>query len=138
MIKANYYANWLTAILVTVNVIWGLGLLVNAIIQRKQLSEYVQSNWKTPLAITLVLSVCGAVTVFLPNMGMTLGLTGYIIAIFALILQSLFLFDYHKMLSRYIQDSWYLMATKINGIVAVVTAIAVLTFIITTIAVTDY
>ena len=133
MIEANYYANWSTAILTMANIIWVVEIILNGVIQRKDLNNYVKVNWKLPVALALLLGISALAVIYLP-----LAMTGYVICFFALIVQALIMFDYHRVLGKYIQESWYLTSTMISLIIAVLASISVLVFAITAIAVTDY
>ncbi|QDR73572.1 hypothetical protein FOD75_10760 (plasmid) [Limosilactobacillus reuteri] len=135
VIQLNYWSNWACAIALWFNLAWLLEMCLNGLIQRKELSAYVQkSNWKTPLIISMILGITALVVVYLPG----LGITSYVIAIFALAVQAFFMSDYRKTLVLEIQDSWYLTSTRISFWITVLSALVTLVFAISTIAVTDY
>ncbi|MDC2829069.1 hypothetical protein PO250_01800 [Limosilactobacillus mucosae] len=133
MIKANYYANWSTAIITAINIAWIIEIIINGFIQRKLLNSYVKQNWKLPIFIVLALSLAAAIVIYIP-----LGLTSYVISFFALVVQTLMAADYYKVLSRFIKDSWYLVSIKVSMIISILSALSILLFAITAIAVTDY
>lgn len=82
----------------------------------------------------MILGITALVVVYLPG----LGITSYVIAIFALAVQAFFMSDYRKTLVLEIQDSWYLTSTRISFWITVLSALVTLVFAISTIAVTDY
>lgn len=134
MIAVNYFTDWAVVILTIVNLGWLLEMIVNAMIQRQPLSAWVKANWKAPLAITTLLACVAIIFIYIPHWG----ITGYAFSTATLFIQMLFMIDYHKVLKRYIRNSWYLVSSLISVYLSALTTVVMLVFIIATIGVTDF
>lgn len=120
MIEVNYYANQSTAILTAANFIWLLEIIANGFIQ---LNDYVKVNWRVPVVIAVLLSVSALAVIYLP-----LAMIGYVICFFALIVEALIMFNYHRVLGKYTQESWYLTSTIISMVISVLSAITIIDY----------
>ena len=70
-ISVNYISNWFTAVTTAFNVLWMLEMCINAIIQKKDLQDYIDASkdWKTPLVIMTVLAVVSAGIIYVSPLG---------------------------------------------------------------------
>lgn len=135
-IYANYYLNWATVICCGSNILCMAILALTAFLERKNLNEIVTDlNWKSPIIIASVLSLSSMGCLFMSSMGIAV----FWVSLIALVLQVFIVLDDYNALAREIeQPEWYLTAHKLCMVVAVITAICLTLFLLTTIAVTDY
>ena len=94
-ISVNYISNWFTAVTTAFNVLWMLEMCINAIIQKKDLQDYIDASkdWKTPLVIMTVLAVVSTGIIYVTP----LGIFAFVISLFALGFQIFFMVDYSRM-----------------------------------------
>ncbi len=111
---ASYYSNWACAIMIGLNLLWMIEMCVNGCIQRKELSEYVEGNWKGDLEFTSFLSLLGILFIFFPILTNKVSMEMYIFACLDFGIQCLMLVDYRKKLKKYISESWFLNSTLIG------------------------
>lgn len=133
-ISVNYISNWFTAVTTAFNVLWMLEMCINAIIQKKDLQDYIDASkdWKTPLVIMTVLAVVSAGIIYVTP----LGIFAFVISLFALGFQIFFMTDYSRMLYHQIEDSWFLSSTYAGiGIIGLAIG-SLLCLLITTLATT--
>lgn len=135
-IYANYYLNWATIIACIVNILCMAVLAITAFVERKDLDEIVtEVNWKTPIIVSVLLSLAGMGCLFLSSLGLVI----FWISLIALGLQIFFVLDDYSALAKDIaQPEWYLTAHKISAVIAFIACLCLTLFLLSTIVVTDY
>lgn len=135
-ISVNYWSNWFTAIFTALNVLWMLEMIVNAIVQRRDLNDYIDADkdWKTPLVIMSILAVVSAGIIYVTS----LGIFAFVISLFALGFQIFFMNDYCKMLSSQIEEAWYLKSTYVGIGIIGLAIVSLFCLLITTLATTGF
>lgn len=129
----SYLATGINYLLI-INLILLVEMILNAIIQHHDLHRYVPRNWKLPVVFSTLFAVIGSAIIFSYQNSNT----SYVIGLFFIVAQSLIMLDYHRMLKRYIEDSWYLTSTEISLTLSTVCSLVIIAIIILGLAWIDF
>lgn len=123
-----------TFIALTVNEFFMLEIIINALLQHRDLNRWVTTNWKLPLLVSFLFASCALIFIQTSRHDNYI----YLVSLFCTIVQTLLMLDYHRMLKRYITSSWYLLSTKINWIIGVICILLIITCILYGLIVIDF
>ena len=123
-----------TFIALAVNEFFMLEIIINALLQHRDLNRWVTTNWKLPLLVSFLFASCALIFIQTSRHDNYI----YLVSLFCTIAQTLLMLDYHRMLKRYITSSWYLLSTKINWIIGVICILLIITCILYGLIVIDF
>lgn len=123
-----------TFIALAVNEVFMLEIIINALLQYRDLNRWVTTNWKLPLLVSFLFASCALIFIQTSRHDNYI----YLVSLFCTIVQTLLMLDYHRMLKRYITSSWYLLSTKINWTIGVICILLIITCILYGLIVIDF
>lgn len=137
-VNINLWSNRICGVFAFLNTLWMVEMCINAFIQRKELTKWVEGNWKIDLFVCTGLSFGGLASLFLPALSPSFGREIYVISGAIYILEILFMIGYKKKLQKNIEDSWYKNSTIPSIAITAITFVSMLVFAISSIVVFDY
>lgn len=120
--------------LLVANTIWSIEIGFNAIVQHRPLNRYVKDNWKSPLLIIFLLALLSLVGICSNRFGNNV----YLASLILLVFEGLIALDYHRMLKKYITDSWYVFSFNIQMLIAILTAIMIVFVIVASLVLIEF
>lgn len=123
-----------TFIALAVNEVFMLEIIINALLQYRDLNRWVTTNWKLPLLVSFLFASCALIFIQTSRHDNYI----YLVSLFCTIVQTLLMLDYHRMLKRYITSSWYLLSMKINWTIGVICILLIITCILYGLIVIDF
>lgn len=141
LINVNYIFNWLTLLSCIFNFGWVIEMVINSIVQYRDLQELAVNNdnkpvWKAPLVILTILSGLTAVIIILISLGIPKTIYSYIAVLLMLMIQLFFAIDYAHVLNKILIESWYATSSYVLVGINIVALISTIVFVITAIATT--
>ena len=120
--------------LLIANTFWSVEIGLNAIVQHGPLNRYVKDNWKSPLLIIFLLAVLSLVGISSNRFGSN----AYLASLVLLVFEGLIALDYHRMLKKYITDSWYVFSFNVQMVLAIITSLLIVFSIVTSLFLIEF
>ena len=120
--------------LLIANTFWSVEIGLNAVVQHGPLNRYVNDNWKSPLLIIFLLAVLSLVGIS----SNWFGSNAYLASLVLLVLEGLIALDYHRMLKKYITDSWYVFSFNVQMVLAIITSLLIVFSIVTSLFLIEF
>lgn len=116
--------NAILLFLLPLNILLSTALLIYGLRQQSQIAKNVPKGWRTTLITNVVLSIIAEIFVWQSQ----LGLLAFLIALFCLVIESLFSFDLWRVSRDCLPGAFLSWGAGISSIFSLVLAVAVITF----------
>ena len=120
--------------LLIANTFWSVEIGLNAVVKHGPLNRYVNDNWKSPLLIIFLLAVLSLVGISSNRFGSN----AYLASLVLLVFEGLIALDYHRMLKKYITDSWYVFSFNVQMVLAIITSLLIVFSIVTSLFLIEF